>query len=322
MTTQKRKIISFTKPLRIGFMVILIGFISCKEAKHEKQNSVPAPVKAELKSISINGDSFHYLDIGKGEPVVFVHGTVDDYRVWEAQMYAFAKNHRVIAYSRRFAYPNKQMINDSTDFSVTAHSKDLTAFIQELDVGPVHLVGHSFGAFTSLLTALEHPELLQSLTLGEPPIMSLLQNIPKGEELLNDFVGNVLIPTGEEFAKNNDEKAVELFIGGVLEDSLYFSKAAQKEKDLMLDNTLELRASVTRKNLLPPLACDDIKTVKIPVLLMKGDKSPEVLTAILDELHSCIDHSEFVILSNSSHGLAYENPVEFNKIVLDFINKN
>ncbi|WP_276165375.1 alpha/beta fold hydrolase [Zobellia alginiliquefaciens] len=306
----------------MGLLVMLICFISCKEKKPEKQNSVPDPDKTELKTVLINGSSLNYLDIGKGEPVVFVHGTVGDYRVWEAQMYAFAKNHRVIAYSRRFAYPNKQVLNDSADFSVTAHSKDLTTFIQELNLGPVHLVGHSFGAFTSLVTALEHPELLQSLTLREPPIMSLLQNIPKGEELLNDFVGNVLIPAGEEFAKKNDEKAVEIFIGGVLEDSLYFSKAAQKEKDLMLDNILELRASVTRKNLLPPLACDDIKTIKMPVLLMKGDKSPEVLTAILEELHSCIGHSEFVILSNSSHGLAYENPVEFNKIVLDFINKN
>ena len=259
---------------------------------------------AELKTVYINGDSINYIDVGKGEPVVFVHGTLGDYRAWAAQMDAFAKNHRVIAYSRRFAYPNKQVINDSADYSVTAHAKDLAQFIKMLDLEPVHLVGHSYGAFTSLLTALEHPELLRSLTLGEPPVTK------------------VFIPTAEAFKNNNDKKAVELFIGGVLGDSLYFSQAPQQQKDIMMDNTLELRGAVFSENLYPPLDRDDIKTLKTPVLLIKGDRSPEILTVIIDELDSCIDNNELAILSNSSHGLEYENPIEFNKIVLDFINKH
>ena len=158
-------------------LTILLCLCSCKNDKSNKSELIKDFVVSELKTVLINGDSINYMDIGKGEPVVFVHGTVGDYRVWGEQMDPFAKNHRVIAYSRRFAYPNNQAINDSTDYSGTAHSKDLTQFIKTLDIGPVHLVGHSFGAFTSLLTALEHPELLRSLTLGEPPVMSLLQNL-------------------------------------------------------------------------------------------------------------------------------------------------
>ena len=215
MTTQKRKFIGFKKGLLIGLAAMLVCFISCKETQPKKQNHAPTPVKTELKTVLVNGDSLHYLDIGKGEPVVFVHGTVGDYRVWEAQMEAFAKNNRVIAYSRRFAYPNKQVIKDSNDYSVTAHSKDLTEFIKTLDIGPVHLVGHSYGAFTSLLTALEHPELLRSLSLGEPPVMSLLQHIPDADKLGNDFASKVFAPTAEAFTDNNDKKAVELFIGSV-----------------------------------------------------------------------------------------------------------
>jgi pimeloyl-ACP methyl ester carboxylesterase len=262
------------------------------------------------------------MDIGKGEPVVFVHGALGDYRTWEAQMDTFAKNHRVIAYSRRFAYPNKQVINDSNDYSVTAHAKDLTQFIKILDIGPVHLVGHSKGAFTSLLTALEHPELVKSLTLGEPPVMSLLQNVPDGSNLLNDFVAKVFIPTAEAFKNNNDKKAVELFIGGVLKDSLYFSQAPQQQKDIMMDNIVELRAALLTGTLFPPLGCDEIKTLKMPVLLIKGDRSPEILTVIIDELDSCIANNELVTLPNSSHGLEYENPIEFNRIVLDFISNH
>ncbi len=279
-------------------------------------------LKTELKTVLINGANLHYLDIGKGEPVVFVHGAVGDYRTWEAQINPFAQNYRVIAYSRRFAYPNEQVLNESNDYSVTAHSKDLTQFLKTLDIGPVHLVGHSYGAFTALMTAIEHPELLRSLTLGEPPVMSLLQNIPDGDKIGNDFVAKVFIPTAEAFNNNNDKKAVELFIGGVLMDSLYFSQAPQQQKDIMMDNILELRAVVSEENIFPPLDCDEIKTLKMPVLLIKGDRSPEILTVIIDELATCIDNNEVATLPNCSHGLEYENPIEFNRIVLFFINKH
>ena len=299
------------------FCLCSCGNVNTNETMQNETQEVP-----EVKAILVNGDSINYMDIGKGEPVVFVHGALGDYRTWEAQMDTFAKNHRVIAYSRRFAYPNKQVINDSNDYSVTAHAKDLTQFIKILDIGPVHLVGHSKGAFTSLLTALEHPELLRSLTLGEPPVMSLLQNVPDGSNLLNDFVAKVFIPTAEAFKNNNDKKAVELFIGGVLKDSLYFSQAPQQQKDIMMDNIVELRAALLTGTLFPPLGCDEIKTLKMPVLLIKGDRSPEILTVIIDELDSCIANNELVTLPNSSHGLEYENPIEFNRIVLDFISNH
>ncbi len=306
----------------IFIVLILFSIFSCKKETKAKSAQEEKVESKKLKTVIINKHTINYLDIGKGEPVVFVHGTVGDYRTWAAQMDTFSINHRVIAYSRRYAYPNKQIINDSADYSVTAHAKDLTQFLKTLDIGPVHLVGHSFGASTSLITALEHPELLRSLTLGEPAVMSLLQNVPDGGKILNDFAAKVFIPTAEAFNNNNDKKAVELFVGGVLGDSLFFSQAPQQQRDIMLDNILELRAVVSEENIFPPLACDYIKTLKTPVLLLKGDRSPELLTTMIDELATCIENNELATLPNSSHGLEFENPIEFNNIVLDFINKH
>ncbi len=303
-------------------ILILFCFCSCKNRNSNKPTEDKDHVISELKTVLISGDSFSYMDVGTGDPVVFVHGTVGDYRVWGEQMDAFTENNRVIAFSRRFAYPNKQAINDSTDYSVRAHAKDLTQFIKTLNIGAVHLVGHSYGAFTSLITALEHPELVKSLTLGEPPVMSLLQNVPDGDAIGHDFVTKVFIPTAEAFKNNNDKKAVEIFIGGVLGDSLYFSQAPQQQKDMMMDNLLELKAAVSIENLFPPLICDDIKTLKMPVLLIKGDRSPKILTVIIDELDSCLENNVLATLPNSSHGLEFQNPIEFNKIVLDFINNH
>ncbi len=301
---------------------MLVCFISCKKTQPKKQNHTPTPVKTELKTVLVNGDSLHYLDIGKGEPVVFVHGTIGDYRVWDAQLAAFAKNHRVIALSRRFAYPNDQTIKDSNDYSITAHAKDLVKFLKKLDIGPVHLVGHSFGAYTSLVASLEHPEILKSLTLAEPPVGSLTENLPEAAGLGAAFINNVVIPAAQAFQEGKDEKAVAFFIGGVLGDSLYYEKASQDEKDLMMDNTPELKAIASGADLFPSLSCQDFENLEIPVLLIKGERSPKNLRLIIDQLHPCIKDSELAELPNASHGLEYQNPEGFNEIVLEFIEKH
>lgn len=297
-------------------MLFLAG---CERTSEHRGDA--SPIQG-LDSIVVNDYEIHYLDIGEGDPVVFVHGGVGDYRTWEAQMDAFSENYRVIAISRRYAYPNEQVADEGNDYSVTPHSKDLTQFLKSLDLGPVHLVGHSYGGFTSLLTTLEHPELVRSLTLGEPPVMSLLQYVDDGAALGSEFVSNVLMPAAQAFQDNNDETAVDLFIGGVLDDKQYFSRAPQEQKDLMMDNAFGLRGVILTRNPFPPMDCDSVKALQTPTLLIKGDKSPRALTAIVDVLDKCIEGSELATLRDASHGLEYENPEGFNRIVLGFLSKH
>src|SRR5687768_6355444 len=235
------------------FLSQLFCLGSCNNSDTGKTTQSEERAVPEVKSVFINGDSIHYIDIGKGDPVVFIHGAVGDYRTWGAQMDEFAKNHRVIAYSRRFAYPNKQMINDSADIAVISHSKDLSEFLTVLNLGPVHLVGHSYGAFTALLTTIDRPDLVSSLTLGEAPVVSLLQNVSGGDSILNNFIAKAFIPAAKKFKNKNNEKAVNLFLGGVIGDSSFFSKLPQKSRDIMMANTSELRGVLFTKNIFPPL---------------------------------------------------------------------
>src|SRR5687768_16452440 len=118
----------------------------------------------EVKQISVHGNVLHYVEQGEGNNMVLVHGGLSDNRMWEGQMEAFSEKHHVVAYSRRYAYPNGAA-DDSVGYTVVPHAKDLAAFINALETGPVHLVGHSYGAYTALLTAIEHPELVKSLCL-------------------------------------------------------------------------------------------------------------------------------------------------------------
>ncbi|MGK2861504.1 MAG: alpha/beta fold hydrolase [Chitinophagaceae bacterium] len=276
----------------------------------------------EVKAVLINGDSIHYIDIGKGDPVVFVHGVLGDYRTWGAQMDTFAKNHRVIAYSRRFAYPNKQIINDSADLTVISHSKDLSEFLKILNLGPVHLVGHSFGASTALFTTINHPELIRSLTLGEAFVPSLLQNVPGGDTILNSFITKAFTPVIEAFKNNDNEKAANALVSGVMGDSLYFSRFPQEVREIIMVNTPEIRGVMFSKNIFSAVSCDDLKKIKVPVLLLQGDISPIVFSSMINEMNRCLSNKEIATLTNTTHGLEYENPAEFNKMVLGFIDKH
>jgi non-heme chloroperoxidase len=298
----------------LSFILTLFYLCSCNNSNTAKTQS-EASSEPELKSIFINGDSIHYIDIGKGDPVVFVHGALGDYRTWGAQMDTFAKNHRVIAYSRRYAWPNQQTIIDSSRHSFASHAKDLAEFLKKLNLEPAHLVGHSSGAYITLLAAIDHPELVRSLTLGEPPVMSLLP--PPSPNDPNPFAKAL-----KAFANNEQEKAVSYFLGVVTGDSSYFSRLSQHDRQLMMMNTQEAKANITLQNIMPLTTCNDLKRINCPVLLLGGDKSPSFLPFIINKMEPCLRNKEKATLPNTSHGLEYENPTEFNKIVLGFIDKH
>lgn len=296
--------------------------LACNSNSEKTEAHATQPTTPEIKSIFVNGDSLHYIDIGKGDPVIFVHGTLDDYRLWYMQMDTFAKDHRAIAYSRRYAYPNRQVNNDSADYSPVIHAKDLAEFIKSLNLGPVHLVGHSYGAYTALLTTMEHPELVKTVTLGEPPVMPLLQNVPGGDTIIDKFMKASIIPAAAAFRSGDNQKGVSVFIAGVTGDSSFFSKMPPEAQAMVMSNVLELRGVALSRNIFPPINCEDLKKIKTPVLLMTGEKTLVLFKAINEELNNCLNNKEKVILSNATHGLEMENPVDFNKIVLAFIDKH
>lgn len=309
---------NITRKLPIVF--ILFALLACKDKTEKSEATQTHTVSSEIKSIFINGDSIHYIDTGKGETVVFVHGTLGDYRTWGAQLDTFSKNYRVIVYSRRYAYPNRQVINDSADYTITPHSNDLAELIKSLNLGPVHLVGHSFGAYTALLTTLNHPELVKTVTLGEPPVFNLLMTVPGGDTIAKSFF-TVAQPAADAFKSGNDEKGVSLFVGWVIGDSNYLSKAPPEVRAIMLANTLELRGSMLSGKQFQPVSCDDLKKINTPVLLLYGERTTPFFSVIINEMEKCIKNKEKAMLPNATHGLEFDNPSEFNRIVLGFIDK-
>jgi len=59
----------------------------------------------ELRKVAVAaGVELHYVERGKGDAVIFIHGSLGDYSAWDGQLGPFAELYHAIAYSRRYNF--------------------------------------------------------------------------------------------------------------------------------------------------------------------------------------------------------------------------
>jgi len=89
------------------------------------------PIPSDVKWIEVNGYPMAYQDNGAGAPLVLVHGSFCDYRLWLYQLEVFSRKHRVLNVSLRHYFP-ELWDGKGSDFSIAQHALDVSAFIQQL----------------------------------------------------------------------------------------------------------------------------------------------------------------------------------------------
>ena len=270
-------------------------------------------------NLKVNGAELHYVEQGEGEPVVFVHGGLSDYRTWNPQMGPFSERYRAVAYSRRGYYPNPWPEGYSV-CSLLTHVEDLASLIDALGLSPAHIVGNSYGAYVSLVLAVKHPELARTLVLAEPPVHPLLLRLPGGKPLFEAFMNAAWKPAGEAFARDDMEEGVRLFIEGAVGRTEY-DKLPAGVRNAMMKNAPEMAVS-TRTSFdvhMPDVACEDAAHVEAPTLLLHGANSPRKYFLINDELTRCLPNAEQAEISGAAHVLHNHNPDEHNRVVLAFL---
>jgi len=60
-----------------------------------------------MQTLHVNGYDMAYLEVGEGPPLVCVHGSLCDFRIWSAVLGPLSKQHRVIAVSLRHFFPDR-----------------------------------------------------------------------------------------------------------------------------------------------------------------------------------------------------------------------
>src|SRR5579859_4028964 len=112
--------------------------------------------------LEVPGGQLFYERAGQGPPVVCVHASIVDRRMWDREADVYSKTHQVVRYDLR------GLGRSSAASGPFSYSADLHAVLQQLRTGPVTLVGCSVGGRIAIDFALEHPEAVRALLLVAP----------------------------------------------------------------------------------------------------------------------------------------------------------
>ena len=270
------------------------------------------------KTITANGAEFSYVEKGTGGPVIFVHGSLGDYRVWMRQVMTFSEKYQAISYSRRYHYPNP-WTGTGTDYTVSLHADDLIALIEALDVGPVNVVGNSFGAYTTLVAATRRPDLLRKLVIGEPPILPWLKTQSAGKPYYDAFMRTTWEPVTRAFQKGDLEQGVRLFINGVSGQHGVFDHLPAQARQLMLDNALSLSAETASPGYFTEITPQQVEQIPVPMLFLRGQNSSKMFHLVVDQLIQAAPNAQNATIPDASHSMPSNNPPVYNQVVIEFL---
>ncbi|MCJ2138368.1 alpha/beta hydrolase [Methylobacterium sp. J-026] len=267
-----------------------------------------------VKSVSVAGYPLTYQETGSGEPVVLVHGSLGDYRIWYAQVPALAKAYRVFALSLRHYYPERWN-GVGEDFSIAQHAADVAALIQQLNLGPVHLLGHSRGGAVVLTVAKEHPELIRTLILEDASGMEgLLPETPETQAMAGEVKG-LVSRLRVNLAAGDKEKAGQEFTDG-LNGPGTWAKRSALQKEILLDNLGTGVDSGERGH----ITCSDIAKFSFPILTLTGERSPKRYPEGFAAARTCNPAiPAAIVIPNAAHAMNRDNPDAFNAAVLEFL---
>lgn len=277
----------------------------------------PSSTQAELNSAWLSsGIPIAYIEAGDGNPIVLVHGSLCDYRYWHPQFAPLALQHRTIAVSLSHYYPI-QYAASGQEFSWWAHVEELAEFIEQLDCGPVHLLGHSRGGCIAFQLAVRDPHLVKSLILADPGgplqtgVMPPTAALPESVQQLRERAANLI-------AGGSVDEGLQLFVDSVSMPG-FWNKSSEPFKTMARDNadTLVLQFA----DPLPAYNKTDAQTIRCPTLLIDGEKSPRMYQKNAEALASWIAGAERATVRAASHGMNVANPGAFNRFVLEFTAK-
>lgn len=106
--------------------------------------------------------SLHYVEKGSGEPLVLLHGNGQDHTYFNNQIDFFSEYYRVIAVDTR---GHGQSPRGDAPFTLSQFADDLKAFLDELSLSSVNLLGFSDGGNIAIVFALKYQEYLKKLVL-------------------------------------------------------------------------------------------------------------------------------------------------------------
>ena len=262
-----------------------------------------------------DGVKLYYEEVGRGEPLIFVHEFAGDHRSWEPQVRHFARRYRCIVYNAR-GYPPSDVPEAVSRYSQARACADIKAVLDHLDLAEAHVVGLSMGGFATLHFGLTYPGSARSLVVGgcgygaEPGKREQFRSEAEATAQRFEAEGTAAFaetyatgPTRVQF-QNKDPRGWKDFADMLAEHSATGSaltmRGVQKERPSLWD--LE----------------DAMRALTVPTLIITGDEDEPCLAPAL-LMKRAIRSSGLVVIPRSGHTINLEEPEAFNRAVAEFL---
>jgi pimeloyl-ACP methyl ester carboxylesterase len=260
----------------------------------------------------VNGVRLYYEDVGSGRPLIFLNSGLCDLRMWEVQVQAFSRSHRVISYDMR--EHGKTLPVPGT----YRHLDDLAGLMDQLKIETAVLVGCSMGGTLAIDFTLEHPGRVQGLVdvTGDPSGFTFEGDPP---------------PMWDEVAAAF--KAGEIEKTARLEAIMWLAGPTRTEADLdptVLErvsemNLIALRAEKAEggeaRRVEPP-ALGRLDQITVPVLAIAGEFDDPEISRSLAFLADKAASGKLVTMAGCAHLPNMENPLKFNDILSEWLQEN
>ncbi|RMG89434.1 MAG: alpha/beta hydrolase [Chloroflexi bacterium] len=240
---------------------------------------------------TVGNQLIHYEVLGRGEPLIFIHGWLGSWRYWWPSMQAMsAAQHRAFAFDL-WGYGDSSKAEHL--YSMDSYVEMLKLFIDQLGIAtPVTLVGHSLGAAVAVRYANENPD-----DVGKIAAVSL--------PLQGEYIHNRLLNTdpvtflNKVVGKSNSFNEVDSEIGKA--DPVAVQRLAEE---------------LNRRDVLM-----DLELCECPVLMVFGGQDTVVRPPEddLPGLEGAENNRYLVALDNCHHFPMLQEKAKFNRLLLDFI---
>jgi pimeloyl-ACP methyl ester carboxylesterase len=285
-----------------------------------------------MKMHKSDSNIYHYSK-GVGSPMVLLHGFPDCALNYENQINFFAKNgYEVFCPFMPGYHPEDNALSSYDPNSIAL---EIIKYVKSLNVGPITLVGHDWGASAAYGVASFEPSLVKSLiTISVPHGTKLLEAIlADGDQQRRSWymfyfqleIADMAVPMNEyefinrlwrewspDWSQYKDFSSNTISVlsqKGVLNRALaYYRSVFQGSLDGPVLNKEQLENSNKK------IAC--------PSLYLHGINDGCIGIDLVDGMEDNFINLEIKILDGCGHFLHLEKPDEFNSIVLDFLNSS
>jgi 4,5:9,10-diseco-3-hydroxy-5,9,17-trioxoandrosta-1(10),2-diene-4-oate hydrolase len=273
------------------------------------------------RTIKVGGKKIHYIVVGKGRPLLLIHGATLGWGQWYKNIYDLSKKHKVIAID----LPGSGL-SSRVDFNAEHLEKlfvdTVAATMTSLNIKSYDVVGHSFGGWVGARLALKYPKRVKKLVLINP--VGLSQDIPSPFHILSisSFIPKIL----HVLVLGKSHKKTEDFLKSVVTNpatqlSKFFINHFHAARLIQgTQSPFHLIASALHKGKLKKdyFILPDLEKISTKTLIVWGkqDKSmyfPSTLTKIKNprlKLHVYNDTGHIPFIEKATH---------FNQLLLSFL---